>query len=438
MRKTLRVARREYLAAVKTKGFIIGLAIAPLFMSGSILAMLILKNRVDTTDQLAAIVDRSGIVAEALIQAAKTRNDEVVFDFETGRKMRPEYHFEVVTPNDEDPVAQRLALSDRVRSGELRAFIEIGRDVLHPQSASADTRIVYYSENSALDDLRRWIDNPINNYLRHKRLMAAGVDSIAVDKILAWYSSEGMGLVSVNKETGQVTDARRAGKLEAVGIPAGMAMLTYMMIMMGAIPLLSSVMEEKSQRIAEVLLGSIKPFEFMMGKVIGGIGVSLTSSSVYVISGVVAVSYLGFADYIPTHVIPWFFLYLILAIIMFGGINAALGAVCNDMKDAQNLTFPAMVPVILPLFVMVPVAKEPLTGFATVLSLIPPFVPTLMTLRMCTPVGIPAWQPWVALAGLLICTIGAIWAGGRIFRIGILMQGKAPTAANLLRWAIRG
>ena len=437
MRKSLLVAKREYLAAVKTKGFIIGLAIAPLFMFGSILVMVVFKDRVDTKDRVAAIIDRSGVVAAGLINAAKARNDEVVYSPETGKKVQPAYYFEVITPSD-DPEAQRLELSDQVRGGRFHAFIEIGRDILDPRVDSADTRIAYYAENAALDPLRRWLDGPLNNYLRRQRLAAAGIDSASADKMLAWFGNEGMGLVTKDQKTGEVTAARRAGKVEAIGIPAGMAMLTYMMIMMGAVPLLSSVMEEKTQRIAEVLMASVKPFSFMMGKVLGGIGVSLTSSAVYVVAGVVAVTYMGFGDYIPTHAIPWFFIYLLLAIIMFGAVNAALGSVCNDQKDAQNLTFPAIIPVILPLFVMVPVAKEPLAGFATVLSLFPPFTPTLMTLRMCTPVSIPAWQPWVALAGMVIFAVGAIWAGGRIFRIGILLQGKAPNLSNLLRWAVKG
>jgi ABC-2 type transport system permease protein len=406
MRKALRIAVREYLAMVKTKGFIIGLAVAPLFMGGSIIAMLIFKENVDTTDRIAAIVDRSGVVAEPLIKSAQARNDEVVYNLETGKKVKPVYHFEIVTPDDENPAQQRLELSNRVRNGELHAFIEIGRDVLNPKGDSADTRISYYSENSALDDLRRWVNRPINNYLRHERLAAVGIDSADVDIMLAWFDVEGLGLVSVDEETGEISDARRAGKGEAIGIPAGMAMLTYMMI--------------------------------MMGKVIGGIAVSLTSSAVYVLAAVVALTFTGFAEYIPGHAIPWFFIYVFLAIILFGATNAALGAVCNDQKDAQNLTFPAMIPIILPLFVMIPVAKEPLAGFATWLSLFPPFVPTLMVLRLCTPVAIPAWQPWVGLIGLIIFAVTAVWAGGRIFRIGILLQGKPPNLSNLLRWAIRG
>jgi ABC-2 type transport system permease protein len=97
-----------------------------------------------------------------------------------------------------------------------------------------------------------------------------------------------------------------------------------------------------------------------------------------------------------------------------------------------------MLPVMIPMFILVPVIKEPLSGFATCLSLFPPFTPLLMLLRQSTPVGIPAWQPWVGLVGVAVFTILCVWAGGRIFRVGLLMQGQPPRIGDLLRWAVRG
>jgi len=100
--------------------------------------------------------------------------------------------------------------------------------------------------------------------------------------------------------------------------------------------------------------------------------------------------------------------------------------------------FPAMLPTMIPMFVIVPVAKEPLAGWATGMSLFPPFTPPLMLLRLATPVDIPTWQPWVGLLGVILFAALFVWIGGRIFRVGILMQGKSPTLANIVRWAIRG
>ncbi|NIO28676.1 MAG: ABC transporter permease [Candidatus Latescibacteria bacterium] len=438
MRKVIWLARREYKAAVRTKGFIIGLVLAPILMGGSAIGMALFKDRVDTTDQRLAIVDRSGLVAEALVEAAEERNATNVFDKETGEKIRPAYEIEIVEPDAANPMAQRLELSNGVRDGQLHAFVEIGPSVLHPGEDPEGYRIAYYSKNAALDDLRRWLVRPINNNLRRQRLAGAGIDESAVKDLFTWVDVEGFGLVAVDPETGEVLDARQSHEGEAVGIPLIMTMLMFLMIMMGAVPLLQSVMEEKSQRIAEVLLGSIKPFQFMMGKLLGGVAVSLTSAAVYVIGGIIALRHMGLGEYIPYHLIPWFFAFMLLAIVMIGSMLAALGATCNDTKEAQSLTLPAMLPVLLPMFVLVPVVEAPLAPFATGLSLFPLFTPMLMLLRLSTPAGVPVWQPWIGLVGILLFTLFFVWAGGRIFRVAILMQGTPPRLSNILRWALRG
>jgi ABC-2 type transport system permease protein len=149
--------------------------------------------------------------------------------------------------------------------------------------------------------------------------------------------------------------------------------------------------------IAEVLLGCLKPHEFMAGKVLGGLAVSLTGAAVYVSGGVVMLNVAGLGAFVPLHIIPWFFTFLVLEIVMVGSYLAALGSACNDPKDAQNMTFPAMIPVFLPMFLAMPILQEPTSTFATVMSLFPLFTPMLMLLRKAAPVGIPAWQPWVGL-----------------------------------------
>jgi len=277
------MARREYKAAVKTKGFIIGLILAPVFMGGGLIAFAVFKDRVDTTDKTVAVVDRSGVVAEALLEAAELRNSKEIHDEETGKKIKPAYFIEVVAPDETDPQAQRLRLSDRVRRGELHAFLEIGPEVVHPGEDAEASRIAYHARNAAMDDVRRWMGWPINNQLRKLRLADAGIDESQVKDLFFWADVEGLGLVSVDEASGTIQDARRASEVEAIIVPIVIMMLMMMMVMMSVPGMLHSVMEEKTQRIAEVLLGSIKPFEFMMGKLLAGIAVSLTSSAVYLI-----------------------------------------------------------------------------------------------------------------------------------------------------------
>ena len=217
-----------------------------------------------------------------------------------------------------------------------------------------------------------------------------------------------------------------------------MVLLMFLMVMMSAVPLLTAVMEEKLERIAEVLLGSVTPFQFMMGKLLGSISVSLTISAVYVIAGTIAAKQMGVGNLIPYGVLPWFFVYLVLFVIMVGSWMTALGSACNDNKDAQSLQFPAMIPVILPLFIMVPIIQNPVGSLATTLSFIPPFTPTLMIIRLATPVTIPVWQPLVGLIGVVLFTIFSVYAGGRIFRTLILMQGTKPKLGNLIKLIFRG
>jgi ABC-2 type transport system permease protein len=438
MVKTLKVAKREYLAAVRTRGFLIGLLLMPIFMGGSGIVMMATRGRVDTTDKRIAVVDRSGVIADALVKAAEDRNKNDIFDKATGKRTKPAYVIEVVPPNEANPAKQRLDLSDRVRSRELHAFIEIGPGVASPEADSASSRIAYHAENAVVDDIRGWLEWPINGQVRKLRMARLGVNEAAAKELMAWSRVEGLGLVSVDPATGRIIEAEKSSEARAIGVPFIMQMLMFMMIMMGAVPLLNSVMEEKTQRIAEVLLGSVKPFEFMMGKVMGGVAVSMTGALVYVAGGAAFASRMGVANYIPYDVLPWFFAYMVLAIFMLGSVFAAFGSICNDARDAQSLMMPAMLGVIVPMFVMVPVVQDPLSHFAMGLSLFPVFTPMLMVLRISTPISLPAWQPWAGVLVMLAFTTFVVWAGGRVFRVAILMQGRPPSFRDMIRWGVRG
>jgi ABC-2 type transport system permease protein len=438
MRKIIILARREYRTAVRTKGFIIGLLLAPVFMGGSGIVFALMKDKVDLSDKHIAIIDRSGIMTEYLAQAIEERNKSEIYNQETGEQIKPAYYVEFINPDTADVFQQKLELSNKVRSKQLHAFIEIGPEILHPVADANKSGIKYYSENSALDIVRDWFSGSINNHIRQLRIKELNMDDKSVNDLFSWINLEGLGLISIDKKTGTLQDARQIGVGETIIIPYIMVFLMFLMLMMSAIPLLTAVMEEKMNRIAEVLLGSVTPFQFMMGKILGSIAVSLTASAVYVIGGIITARQLGAGNMIPYDILPWFFAFLILNIIMVGSGMAALGSACNDNKDAQSWQFPAMMPVILPLFIMMPVIQEPLSSFSTSLSLFPPFTPMLMLLRMSTPVSIPIWQPVVGLIGVIIFTVFSVWAGGRIFRTCILMQGQKPKLGNLIKYVVKG
>lgn len=438
MRRIITLIKREYLSSVKTKGFVIGLLLAPVVFGGSGLAIALFSGHVDTTDKRIAIIDRSGALAQALIDAAEERNSEAVYDPETKDKVRPAYNFFIVEPDDGGVNRTRLALSDQVRQGTLHAFVEIGASVLHPADDSAEAKITYHSKNPAADDVRRWMAGPLNDQLRWERLQEAGIEQTQVPDLFDWVPVDGLGLIDRDEATGSVTEAERKDEIEAFIVPMVMAGFMILLMMMSAAPMLNAVMEEKTQRIAEVLLGLVTPFEFMMGKILGALAVSLTGGIFYVAAAVAMLSSMGSIGYFPLQVIPWFFAFLVLGIMFFGSLYAALGSICGDAKDAQALALPAILPFVLPAFFLVPVLEEPQAPVATIMSLIPPFTPLVMVLRMSTPESVPAWQPWASLFLLAASGVAAVWLSGRVFRMGILSQGKLPKFRQLVRWAVRG
>ena len=435
MDKIFTLFKREYRASVRTKSFIISLLLVPIMMGGGFAAVIIMENKKDTEDKNFVVVDHSGLMADALRNALELRNQNEILDPETGEQVASTFHVEFIEPVA-DVQTQQGELSVRVQSGELHAFIEIGPDILHP-SEDSESFLRYYSEHAFGDDMRYWFRNIINDQLRVLRVAELNLEAQQTADLFYWLDVEGMGLVTVDKKTGEQQKAEKSNELQSFLVPYVITLLMFMLVMMSAVPLLTAVMEEKSEKIAEVLLGSITPFQFMMGKVMGSIGVSLTTAAIYVGAAIFSLNRMGYESLIPYEVLPWFFVYTVFFIVMVGSGMASLGATANDSKDAQSLTFPGIIPVILPLFIMMPVIQDPSGPLATTMSLIPPFTPTMMMIRLATEVTIPTWQPIVGLIGVILFTIFTVWVGARVFRTAILIQGQKPTIANLIKYAFK-
>lgn len=383
------------------------------------------------------MIGYSGLFTEYLFKSAEEWNNSATIN-ENGEKSLPNYYVEFVNPAFNDPEKQKLELSDRIRNKELHAFVRIGKNVIHPLPDDEQSRIFYNAENAAIDNVRSWFSNAVNNKIREIRILELGIDNKSVKDLFYWINPEAMGLVNMDTKTGKVTDAKKADELQTILVPYILLLLMFMMLMMSAVPLLTAVMEEKTERIAEVLLGVVTPWEFMTGKIIGGLAVSLTTASIYIAGAVFTLGRMNMSDLIPYDVIPWFFIYMILNIIMIGSIMADLGAICNDSKDAQAMQFPAMVPIIIPLFLMMPIIMNPMSDLAVGTSLFPLWTPMLMLLRQSTSVTIPIWQPLVGLVGVILFTTLCVWVGARIFRSAIILQGKKPRLGTLLRFIIKG
>ncbi len=448
MRKILVIARREYLAAVKTRAFVIGLLIMPLMMSASAVLQVVLDKVRDTSEKRFGVVDRTGnpVVRQALEQAVALHNTHGLNDPQTGKQIRSPLALEWITPSNPDPQAikqQRFDLSERVRHGSLFGFLDIGPDVLrtpHPapgESPPESASLRYQSNRPTFLDFAQLAERTLTRTAQEQRA-GTGENVAALRALLEPVPLLSKGLLTRNASTGEIEDATEQSRIAPVLVPGLLSLLMVMNVLMGATPLMQGVVEEKMQRIAEVLLGSVPPFGLMLGKLVGTVGVSLTMGGFYLAGFFWAAHRYGFGEYLSTPLILWFILFQALAALMYGALFIAVGAACTDMKETQSLMWPVMLLACLPLFVLGHVVQEPHGPVARTLSYFPFSTPMLLIARNAVPPGLPGWEMLLGMGLVLATTIACVWMAGRIFRVGILMQGQGARLSELVRWVVRG
>ncbi|HZY90993.1 MAG TPA: ABC transporter permease, partial [Gemmataceae bacterium] len=433
MRKVFVIAARDYNAAVRTKAFLIGLLIMPIMMGGSLLMQWLLQGFHDTKEKRFAVVDRTpGRKLLPVIEAAADLYNRTALFDDKGKQVEPRLVIEPVQPAGEADEAVddlRERLSQRVRNGEIFGFLEVGPDAL-ASAPSGDgppdqRRAIRYQSNRptylTFPNLMRAV---LTRAVQDERGQGAGLNPSQREAMMQPVAFESKGLSRRDPATGKVEDASKQSEIAPFAVPFGLMMLMFMVVLMGASPLMQGVVEEKMQRIAEVLLGSVRPFELMLGKLAGMVGVSLTVVAVYLTGSYLLAARSGYTEFMPGWLLAWFLVYQVLAVLMYGSIFIAIGAAVTDMKETQGLLMPVMVVAMLPLFVLIPIIEDPNSLFATLCSFFPPSTPMLMLARQAIPPGPPWWQPPLGIALVLATTLGCVYAAGRIFRVGILMQGK--------------
>jgi ABC-2 type transport system permease protein len=432
MRRALVVAGAEFQAAVRSKAFIISLIAMPVLMLGSILAQRFIMGRVDTTPRRFAIIDHSGQVHEALVAMTLARNAAVAAA--PGRPARGgPFMPEVVSPGPDGLDALRLELSERVLAKDLFAFVEIPPGVMRAEGEQA--RLSYHSDEPTFDDVRQWLELSVSEIVRIERLRAVGADAEVIARLTRPLEAESLGLWT-RGEGGTIEQARPVDKVRTFLVPIVLMFMVFMIVMTSAPMLLNSVLEEKMSRISEVLLGSVTPFELMFGKLIGAVGVAVVLGVLYISGGLGVARYLGFGNVLPLSLAPFLLVFLVLAIFFYGSLYIAVGAACSDLKDAQSLMMPVVVLTMLPIMAWTAVLRAPNGSFSVGASLFPPATPFLMLLRLALHPGPPAWQVALSVVLTFLATVGCVWAAGKIFRTGVLMQGKSASIGQMIRWVL--
>jgi ABC-2 type transport system permease protein len=437
LRRILLIAKRDFVASVFRKAFLIGLVLTPLMFGGSFFGIALLRVSLGHKVQRIALIDHTGALADAIVQIVeKGRNDPAATQSLAGFH----YAFEVTPPDEHDPEGQRLNLCDRVRRGELFMIADIGAGVLHPFATAPkdDAKLTLFASGGGVDDTRVWLIDAMNRATRRVRLQQAGMDGRTADEMLTPVSVQRLGLVVRDGVTGTIQQPKARNEVEGIAVPAAMTLLMMMIVLGGSAPMLSAVAEDKMQRVFEMLLALATPFELMMGKVLAAVGRSLTSSVFYILGALLGLQGAALIGLVPFNLLPWFFVYVIAEVTMLSALAAGLGAACSTPRDAQSFSVFLILPIMLPAFMILPLIQQPNGALAVALSLFPPLTPMVMLLRQSMPGGVPGWQPWVGLAGVVLCTLLITWVAARIFRVAILMQGKSPRLSDLARWAVRG
>ena len=436
MNRILLVAKRDYLQMVRSKAYVLGLILLPLLFGGGFLAVVLSSKSNVAHQQRVAVIDRTGVSAAAIIQAGQQANRKAAATAPLAAPV-PRLVFEEVKPDADQP-AQLLALCDRIRAGDLFLVIDIAPDALQPPKDSKRELVRYYTSSGGLvDPLSLWLPGVVNDGLHRVRLAQLGVDPSRIPNVLGNVALVSMKLVDKDPATGRIMQGEKKNQLQSGSVAFFLVFLLIMIAIFGSAPNLGAVAEDKMQRVFEMLLSSASPFELMMGKVLAAVGASLTSSIVYIIAGLLVLASMAMFGLAPLNLIPWFFVYLIGDVIMLSAVGVALGSACSTPQDAQHLAFILILPIMVPMFMLTPVMQAPNGGLALVMSFIPPFTPVLMLLRQALPGGVPWWQPWVGLLGVIAYALASVWAAARIFRIGILSQGKTPKFAELAQWVLR-
>ncbi len=445
MHKIWVIAAREYFAAVRTKAFVIGLLMMPLLMGGSILVQWILKDLHDTDSKSFAVIDRT--CDQRYFQAIEKRVEaynQSITEPQTKKHTKARFLVSAAAVEDDSPEGidqLRAQLSTRVRDGALLGFVEIGPAVGDQVPATKEDyehEFRYQTNRPTHREFPQLAKEAVTEAVQEERARKAKLDVNEVRQILKPVTLTDKGLSTRDPATGKVTDATEGSKIAPIVVPMGMMLLMFMMVMMSATPMMQGVVEEKMQRIAEVLLGSVRPFHLMLGKLLGMTGVSLTIATVYLAGVYWTARYFYFGDSVSPALIVWFVFFQALACLMYGSLFIAIGAACTDMKETQNLMWPVMLLATMPMFVLGTVLQEPNSSVVTALSFFPFATPMLMIARLAIPPGVAWWQPALGMVLGVMTTLLCVWAAGRIFRVGLLMQGKGARVSDLLRWVFRG
>ncbi len=408
MRNVWLIAKREYLERVRTKAFLISTLMIPLLMGGGIVGSIIAGGKAKSTSHI-TIVSPDQLLATDLQK-----------ELENGKDSR--MTVDVISPGNS---TTRPSLDSMLADKQIDGYLWI----TPATEPNARPTFAYTPRSTADFATKNAITSALRSVLMRERLSHDGLVSKDVDALMQ----------PVEVDTTQAgKNADTTSSFVAIYV---LFFLMYMVILLYGMNVARSIIEEKTSRVFEVLLATIKPEEMMAGKVIGVGSVGLTQVAVWLLTAILLTSssLIGAVAGGKVHVslnamqIIFFVVYFLLGYLLYSSIAAALGAMVNSEQELQQLNMFLVMPLAGCMFALAPVISNPSGPISRIISMIPFCAPLIMYLRisLATP---PAWEIGLSIALMLITIYAILWVASRIYRVGILMYGKRPNLPEIMRW----
>jgi ABC-2 type transport system permease protein len=432
MRDVFVIAKREFIERVRTKAFVIGTILGPLFMAGIMIFPAMMANRIQKSVSI-TVIDAEGTMREPverqLMGAPEATGTPEATATPAARRARST-QFTVKPPQGADVAAQRDAARQAVMAGQLDAYIFLPKEIL------TDSKAEYYAKSVTDFEGIRVVDSAVEKAVVAKRIGAAGIDPTQIAALTKPLSLKRL----------RVSDK---GEQEDRGANFLLSLILMMMIYIGTLLwgqlVMTGVIEEKSNRVVEVIVASTSPQNLLFGKLLGVGGAGLLQFGIWILTLVVvsiASGSMAFLSGVPLPelnpvLLAAFPVYFLLGFFLYAALYAAVGSAVNTVQEAQNFIFPVMLPIIMAMVCWPIVMRAPDSTLAVVLSLIPFMTPILMFLRMSVLMP-PVWQIALSIVLTMITAAIVIRIAARIYRVGILMYGKPPTFPEIVRWVRHG
>ncbi|MBD5243456.1 MAG: ABC transporter permease [Barnesiella sp.] len=425
---------REYTERVRKKSFLITTILMPLLMVAlsSMPALVMMFSEHDTTTL--AVIDRTGVIGQQL-------DDEEATKF----------------------VLVNVAVDSAMKMDNVDGVLDIPASVLRSNGT-----IRLYTHDASSMTLESDIRHQINSIIENERLKKYDISNL--DEILKDVNSD---VTIQNFRIGNALnedDVEQSSTLVSFIIAYGLTFLLYMCILIYGQMVMTSIIEEKTNRVLELVVSSVKPTQLMFGKIAGiGLvavtqiviwGVLITLFSIFVLPFMIPAEVMGDVNALNAGTLDvstmksdidmvqaiamlsnvgfmvsiflWLFVFLVGGFLLYASISAAIGASVDNIQDTSQLQWISTVPIILGMIFSMMAAQEPNNPVAIWTSFIPFTSPMVMMARL--PFGIPTWQVAISAVLVYLTFLATVWCAAKIYRVGIFMYGKKPTIKDLIRW----